>query len=113
MKKTTGFLESQPGDKSSTRLFGAILLAYLMVFDWKLALAVGFIINYNFVLLNLVFLIAIFAPKYLQKIVESKFNYGGRSDYQSSRMYGPYENNQEQDNSRNHRDEDIDINAPA
>ena len=68
-----GFFEEKPGVKSSTRLNSFILLLFFMAFNISLSLATGFVIDYNFILFNLVLLIGVFAPKYLHKIAETKF----------------------------------------
>ena len=68
----SGFFEEKEGVKSSTRLNSFILLFFLMAFDTILALTKGFEIDYNFILLNIIFLLAIFTPKYLHKIAEMK-----------------------------------------
>jgi hypothetical protein len=70
----TGFFEEAPGVKSSTRLNSFILLFFLMGFDIALALTTGFIIDYNFILFNIVMLTGAFTPKYLSKIAELKFS---------------------------------------
>ena len=69
-----GFFEEKPGVKSSTRLNSFILLFFLMAFDVSLAFTTGFIIDYNFTLFNLMLLLGVFAPKYLHKLAELKFN---------------------------------------
>ena len=105
----SGFFEERQGVKSSTRLFGLLLLIFMMGFDLSLALTVGFVMTYNFVLLNLVFLIAIFAPKYLQKLVESKFTRGGQAENISVNQG----NVTQRLNGRGNENEDINLNAPA
>ena len=68
----SGFFEEKEGIKSSTRLNSFILLFFLMAFDTILALTKGFEIDYNFILLNIIFHLAVFTPKYLHKIAEMK-----------------------------------------
>lgn len=71
-----GFFEESEGIKSSTRLNSFILLFFLMAFDIILALTKEFSIDYNFILLNMILLLAVFTPKYLHKIAEMKFGNG-------------------------------------
>ena len=72
-----GFFEEAEGIKSSMRLMSFLLLLFVFAFD------IGFIvgqiqlgkvpqIDMNFITINLVFLIGVFAPKYLQKLAELK-----------------------------------------
>jgi hypothetical protein len=74
MVHKVGFFEESPGVKSSTRLNSFILLFFLMGFDIALALTTGFVIDYNFILFNIVMLTGAFTPKYLNKLAELKFN---------------------------------------
>lgn len=69
----TGFFEEKQGVKSSTRLFSFILLIALIGFDFALIFTTHFTIDYSFTMFNFLMLIAVFAPKYLHKIAESKF----------------------------------------
>jgi uncharacterized membrane protein required for colicin V production len=106
-----GYFEERPGVKSSTRVNSFILLLFLMAFDTLLALTPGFILGYNFVLFNLVLLIGVFAPKYLQKVLESKiFSKGANPgrDYQDFQDSERIPAAQKTD-----ADPDIDINVPA
>lgn len=75
-----GFFEEKPGVKSSTRLNSFLLLLFLMAFDASLSFATGFIIDYNFILFNLMILLGVFAPKYLHKIAEVKFGNSEKKD---------------------------------
>lgn len=54
---------------SSTRIFSFIILIYMMYFDNRYV--VTHKIDYDFIVLNFIFLIAIFTPKYLQKKLEN------------------------------------------
>jgi hypothetical protein len=67
-----GFLEEKPGVKSSTRAFSFMLLCFLFYFDYILINKTDFSITAEFGLFNLVMLVGVFAPKYLQKIAEMK-----------------------------------------
>lgn len=67
-----GFFEEKEGVKSSTRLNSFLLLLFVFVFDVVLSQTEGFKIEYNFILFNFIMLIAVFAPKYLHKLAESK-----------------------------------------
>jgi hypothetical protein len=69
----TGFFDESPGVRSSTRLNSFLLMFFLMGFDIAMALTTGFIIDYNFILFNIVMLVGVFAPKYMSKIAELKF----------------------------------------
>jgi hypothetical protein len=105
----TGYFEERPGVKSSTRVNSFILLLFMMAFDILLALTPGFILGYNFVLFNLVLLIGVFAPKYLQKLVETKLFSKAADpgkDYQSFQ-------NSEEITSAPKTESDINLNAPA
>ena len=70
-----GFFEEAEGVKSSTRLNSFILLWGLLAFD-GMWLYGGNEISANFLMLNGLLLVAIFAPKYIHKIVEMKLNMG-------------------------------------
>lgn len=72
-----GFFEEKEGVKSSMRLMSFLLLLFMFVFDF--GFMVGQIqlgkvpqLDMNFIIMNFVFLIGVFAPKYLQKIAELK-----------------------------------------
>lgn len=67
-----GFFEEAEGVKSSTRLSSFLTLFFLFGFDILLSQADGFEINYDFTLFNLLVLIAVFVPKYLHKLAETK-----------------------------------------
>lgn len=108
MEKTKYF-EERPGVKSSTRLNSFILLMFTMAFDVMLALTPGFVIGYNFVLLNLVMLTGVFAPKQLQKVVEAKIFQGTPN---GGRNYQDWEESQQIQITRK-PPADIDLNAPA
>ena len=69
-----GFFEEVPGVRSSTRVQSFILMWFLMIWDTLLLYNDGFTINYNFVLFNLVMLVAIFTPKYLHKLAEVRMH---------------------------------------
>jgi hypothetical protein len=76
-KEKIGFFEEAPGVKSLTRLLAFILtLAFIgfvfLYFYVCLCLSISPVtaITTLFILLTLVWLIAIFTPKYLQKILE-------------------------------------------
>jgi hypothetical protein len=70
----TGYFEEKEGVKSSTRLFSFILLLALIGFDFALIFTTHFTVDYNFIMFNFLILIGVFAPKYLHKLAESKFN---------------------------------------
>lgn len=77
MSLKTGFFEEVPGQKSMTRLLAFILLIALIIFVpayfYFGTFNGGSVVNavtLLFIGLVLVWLIAIFAPKYLQKILE-------------------------------------------
>jgi len=65
-----GFFEESEGVKSSTRLGSFISLFFLFGFDILLSQADGFNIDYDFTLFNLLWLVAVFVPKYLHKLAE-------------------------------------------
>lgn len=65
-----GFFEEKENVKSSTRLNSFLLLLFLFVFDFYLAINPNFEITFDFVLFNLVMLAGIFTPKYLHKLAE-------------------------------------------
>lgn len=67
-----GFLEEKPGVKSSTRLFSQELLLALFFFDYLLIHRPDFTISVEFITFNLIMLVGVFFPKYLQKIAELK-----------------------------------------
>ena len=68
----TGFFEEKEGVKSSTRLNSFILLFALIGLDAGLLIYVQAPIESNFIMFNFLFLIAVFAPKYLHKLAELK-----------------------------------------
>ena len=88
----TGYFEERPGVKSSTRVNSLILLMFMMIFDVLLALTPAFVLGYNFVLFNLVLLIAVFTPKYLQKILESRIF--SREGVNSAKDYQSFQNSE-------------------
>ena len=72
-----GFFEEAENVKSSMRLMSFLLLLFMFLFDT--IFIVGQIqlgevpkIDMNFIMINLVFLVGVFAPKYLQKLAELK-----------------------------------------
>jgi hypothetical protein len=67
----TGFFEEKPDVKSSTRLNSFIMLLFFIAFN-ILWIIDGRDVNDSFIILDLIFLLAVFAPKYLQKIAELK-----------------------------------------
>jgi len=67
----TGFFEEAEGVKSSTRLNSFIMMFFTIGFDYLWVFKVHKIDD-SFIILNLLFLLAIFAPKYLHKIAEIK-----------------------------------------
>lgn len=69
-----GFFEEVPGVKSSTRVQSFILMWFLMIWDTLLLYSSGFVLNYYFVLFNLIMLVAIFTPKYLHKLAEVRMH---------------------------------------
>lgn len=68
------FFEENNGRKSSTRLYSFIVLGFFLVFNFFYVMTVGEI-TMPFVAFNFILLIAIFAPKYLHKVMEVR--YGG------------------------------------
>ena len=104
-----GYFEERPGVKSSTRVNSFILLLFMMGFDILLALTAPFVLSYNFVLFNLVLLMGVFAPKYLQKVLESRiFTRVGNS----GRNYQAFQESEQVPDAIK-TDKDIDINSPA
>ena len=75
MKTTVGFFEEAPGIKSSTRLNSFILLFAFIGFN-ALWLQGGNDITGNLLMLDTLLLVGVFAPKYMHKIAETKFNLG-------------------------------------
>lgn len=72
-----GFFEEAEGIKSSTRLMSFLLLFFVFAFDvgylvGQVQLGKQLQIDMNFITINIVFLLGVFAPKYLQKIAELK-----------------------------------------
>lgn len=65
-----GFFEEAPGHKSSMRLFSAVLLLFFCAFN------LYYIRHHDLsdvlVVFNLVLLVGVFAPKYLQKVAEMR-----------------------------------------
>lgn len=68
----TGFFEEKAGHKSSMRLFSFILLIFFCLFNFYYVISKDCALSPDFIALDFVFLVAIFAPKYLQKAVELK-----------------------------------------
>jgi len=71
----TGFFEEAPGVKSSTRLNSFILLIFFCIFN-SVWIYGGNTLNGNLLMLDMLLMVGIFAPKYLHKIVEAKINKG-------------------------------------
>ena len=73
----TGFFEEKPGVKSMMRLLSYQLFWFFVLFNFLFIYldtsTAGFHITKEFIILDFIFLIAIFVPKYLQKFAESKF----------------------------------------
>ena len=72
-----GFFEEREGVKSSTRLMSFLLLFFVFAFDigylvGQVQLGKMLQVDMNFITINIVFLIGVFAPKYLQKLAELK-----------------------------------------
>ena len=72
-----GFFEEKEGVKSSTRLMSFLLLFFVFAFDigylvGQVQLGKVLQVDMNFITINIVFLIGVFAPKYLQKLAELK-----------------------------------------
>ena len=77
MNPKTGFFEEVPGQKSMTRLLAFILVIALIIFVpayfYFGTFNGGSVVNaitLLFILLVLIWLIAVFTPKYLQKVLE-------------------------------------------
>ena len=69
-----GFFEEKENVKSSTRLNSFLLMLFLFAFDIVLSQSDSFQIDYNFILFNFIMLIAVFTPKFLHKLAESKID---------------------------------------
>jgi hypothetical protein len=69
---TVGFFEEAPGHKSSMRLFSFILLLFSCAFSFYYVMSKGCDLNPDFIAFEMVQLVAVFAPKYLQKVAEMK-----------------------------------------
>ena len=69
-ERNVGFFEEAPGHKSSMRLFSAVLLLFFCVFN------LYYIRHHDLsdvlVVFDLVLLVGVFAPKYLQKVAEMR-----------------------------------------
>jgi hypothetical protein len=72
-KKLLQIFEDGSGNLSSTRIYSFIVLLFMMKFNFYY-LNKGNNITWEFIMLDLVLLIAIFVPKYLQKLAELKFS---------------------------------------
>lgn len=70
--KNTGFFEEAPGHKSSMRLFSFILLLFFCSFSFYYISSKGCELSADFIAFAMVQLVAVFAPKYLQKVAEMK-----------------------------------------
>jgi uncharacterized membrane protein len=58
---------------SSTRIYSGLILLYLFYFDWYfMSLLEKPEITLNFIMLNVVFLVAAFYPKYLKELIDLK-----------------------------------------
>lgn len=76
-KQKTGFLKDENGKTSYMRVASLLTLLFIFGFDFyyaseafeKLTILKG-ILDINFIFFNLIFLIAGFFPKYLQKFIE-------------------------------------------
>lgn len=73
------FFEEGNGRKSSTRLYSFIMLLFFLVFNFFYVKNVGEI-TMAFVSLDFVLLIAIFAPKYLHKVMEVRYGVSGTKE---------------------------------
>lgn len=73
MENKIGFFEEAHGQKSSTRLFSFILLLLFVFINVMRSISGGCDFDFNFIMFDLILLIGVFAPKYLQKIAELKF----------------------------------------
>lgn len=71
MTKISDYLKDTEGNPSSQRLFSWWLLWFFFAFN-GLYLALGGVIEVNFIMFDFMILIGIFAPKYLQKMQEVK-----------------------------------------
>lgn len=65
-----GFFEEAPGHKSSMRLFSAVLLLFFCAFNFYYIRHHD--INDVLVVFDMVLLVGVFAPKYLQKVAEMR-----------------------------------------
>lgn len=72
-KNKVGYWEEAPGQKSSTRLNSFILLLLFVFINGYRTISNECEFDFNFIMFDLILLIGIFAPKYLQKIAELKF----------------------------------------
>lgn len=66
-----GFFEEAPGHKSSMRLFSAVLLLFFCGFNFYYIR--HHVLSDVLVVFDLVLLVGIYAPKYLQKVAEMRF----------------------------------------
>jgi hypothetical protein len=73
MDTKTGFFEEAPGVKSSTRLNSFLLLIFFCVINTMWVYGKN-PIDGNILMLDMLLLLAVFAPKYLHKVVEAKIN---------------------------------------
>ena len=64
-----GFFEEEQGVKSMTRLMSFMLLIFFFVLN-ALYLLTGGGIDYNYISFNFMLLLAVFAPKLIQKYAE-------------------------------------------
>lgn len=69
-ERNVGFFEEAPGHKSSMRLFSAVLLLFFCAFN------LYYITHHDLsdvlVVFDMVLLVGVFAPKYLQKVAEMR-----------------------------------------
>lgn len=70
MENRSGFFEENNGNKSSTRLFSFVLLLFFCWYNSYYIIAKHCEISMDYIMFNLVLLMGIFAPKYLQKVAE-------------------------------------------
>jgi len=72
MRIKTYFWEEAPGVQSSARIMQVVVLGMLIYFNHLFINLPEFEINQGFITINVIWLIGAFAPKYLQKFIESK-----------------------------------------
>jgi len=72
METKTGFFEEAPGVRSSTRLNSFILLLFFCAINIMWIYGKNSI-DGNWLLFDMLLLVAIYTPKYLHKLVEARF----------------------------------------